>query len=396
MAHEIMMLENTIQNYVWGSKTYIAELMRAPCPSSEPQAEVWMGAHPKAPSVAEERPLPEIIADDPIAYLGPDVATRYDNKLPFLFKLLAAGTPLSIQAHPNLEQAREGFARENAEGIPLDAPHRNYKDDNHKPEIICALSEFYGLNGFREIGEILILLDQAKLSSLESELTEFRRQPDTDGLRRFFKTVMELPADQKQQTVAQLVAWAKEDKNDLPESQWILRGRDVFGEDIGLLCILLLNLVELQPGEAMYCAAGDLHAYLDGFGVELMANSDNVLRGGCTVKHVDVPELVSLLTFDDRKAQIIAPEARPDGQKVYPTPAPEFELAVIDVDDGAPWTSPDEHTVEIIVCTEGHAVVTDHDVELPLSGGQSVLVPADAGTYLITGDAKLYKASVGS
>ena len=395
MAHRIMLLENTIQNYAWGSKTYIADLLGKASPSAEPQAEMWIGAHPKAPSIAKGRPLPEIIAEDPVACLGAAVAARYDNRLPFLFKFLAAATPLSIQAHPNKELAKEGFARENAAGILLDAPHRNYRDDNHKPEILCALSEFYGLNGFREIPEILSLLDQAGLTSLEQELEAFHSAPNTEGLRALFQSVMEMRKVRKLAVVSELVAWAKTHPGECDECRWILRGHEVFGDDIGLLCILLLNLVKLQPGEAMYCAAGNLHAYLEGFGVELMANSDNVLRGGCTEKHVDLPELMNLLTFDDRKAEILVPEATPDGRKVYVTPASEFELVVIDVESGAPWTSPDAHTVEIIVCVQGKGMITNHDVALPISAGEAVLVPADAGTYRITGDAKLYQAGVG-
>ncbi len=383
---KILPLENTIQNYAWGSKVYIPELLGEPTPAAEPQAEMWMGAHPKAPSMVDGRELPEIIADDPDGILGRRVAARYNGKLPFLFKLLAAGTPLSIQAHPNLEQAKDGFARDNAAGIPLDAPNRNYKDPNHKPEIICALSEFWGLNGFREIPEILAVLTAAELPTITPELDGFRANATTAGLRRFFREMMELPTARKTALIADLLAWA-DGNPDAVESRWIRRGKEVFGHDIGLLSILLLNLVQLQPGEAMYCAAGDLHAYLDGFGVELMANSDNVLRGGCTVKHVDVPELMRVLTFDDRPATILQPDA--DG--VYRTPAPEFQLSVAAV---AGEQEMQAETVEILLCVDGKVDVEGEGGPLPLTPGHSVLVPAGTPFKLI-GNGKLYKAGVG-
>ncbi len=386
---QILPLNNTIQNYAWGSHQYIAELMGRETPSPEPEAEVWMGAHPKAPSKVDGQTLGDLIEADPDGILGPHVVSKFDGKLPFLFKLLAAGQPLSIQSHPNLQQAKEGYERENREGIPLDAPHRNYKDDNHKPEIICAISEFWGLNGFREIPELIALLGEAGLSRLDGQITALEARPDTDGLRKFFKAIMELPDQVKGEVVDELVANARERKDSRVEYDWVLRISELYPGDIGVLCVLLLNLVQLQPGEAMYCAAGDLHAYLDGFGVELMANSDNVLRGGLTPKHVDVPELMKTLTFDDRPAEILQPEGG-----VFPTPADEFVLSIVEAADG--YTSPKKRGIEIAVSVRGDATITnlDNDQSQPIKAGHSVVIPAAVSAYQLSGDATVYIAGV--
>ncbi len=347
-----------------------------------------MGAHPKAPSRVGDRTLAEIISDDPVVLLGEVTARRHGNTLPFLFKLLAADTPLSIQAHPNKTQAEEGFASENAAGIPLDAPNRNYKDDNHKPELLCALTEFWALNRFREIPEILGLMDEAVPKTIESEVEALRRSPDRDGLRQFFRSTMEMRGTRKQVLLSELLGRARKLENTRPEYGWILRVADQYPGDVGMLCVLLLNLVKLESGQAMFCMAGDLHAYLSGFAVELMANSDNVLRGGLTPKHVDPQELMKILTFRDEKVEILEPE---HGR--YATPADEFELSVLDIDDeGVRRSSPG---FEILVGVAGQARVSvpgDPEV-LALGQGESLAFPANVPDYLISGPAKVYSAS---
>ncbi len=387
--NKILSLQNPIMDYAWGSKVHIPKLFGEPTPSEKPQAELWMGAHPKAPSRVGERTLVEIIADDPVGMLGADTADRYGNRLPFLFKLLAAGTPLSIQSHPNLAQAVDGFAKENAADVPLDAPNRNYRDDNHKPEILCAVTEFWGLNGFRKISDLLELLEEAGLGTITPELSTFRGSPNQDGLKEFFRAIVELNETRRLSLLDELLACANNQPTVRPEYHWIIRIHDLYPGDIGVLCVLLLNLVRLDPGQAMFCAAGDLHAYLDGFGIELMANSDNVLRGGLTPKHVDIPELMKTLTFNDGTVEVIQPH---DG--TYSTPADEFVLSVLDIDGTErTWPSPG---FEIIVNVEGDAKIFEPNANEPvaLPKGASVAIPASVTEYRIEGRATLYRAAV--
>jgi len=387
--NRLLILQNPIMHYDWGSRVHIPELFGAPTPSDQPQAELWMGTHPKAPSSVGARSLAEIIADDPVGMLGAETARRYANRLPFLFKLLAAGTPLSIQAHPNKAQAREGFAAENAAGIALDAPNRNYRDDNHKPEILCALSEFWGLNGFRKIPEMLGLLEESRLNSLVDELGALRQSQTREGLRQFFHSVVKLREERKRPLLEELLASAHRLETTRPEYPWIIKIAELYPDDIGVLSVLLLNLIKLEPGQAMFAAAGDLHAYLDGFGVELMANSDNVLRGGLTPKHVDIPELMKALTFLGRGIEVIEPQ---DGR--YSTPAEEFELAVLKVDSTQVRRA--GRGFEILINVDGDAVVSipGKAETVKLSRGASVAVPASVNEYAVSGPATLYSATV--
>ncbi len=288
----IKLLKNTIQKYAWGSPTAIPELLGEQNPSHEPRAELWMGAHPKAPSFVnfdgQWLSLTELIAKYPQEILGNDVALAFNNKLPYLFKVLAAAKPLSIQAHPSLNQAKEGFERENDRGIALDAPNRNYKDDNHKPECICALSPFWAMYGFRNIPDILALMGKNCPVGLAGELDLLKKQPDSRGLKRFFTDLMTMDSQRQKRVVDEAVQNANQYSDEDFAFHWMTRLADEYPTDIGILAPLLLNLIELKPGEALFLPAGEFHAYLEGVGMELMANSDNVLRGGLTAKHIDV------------------------------------------------------------------------------------------------------------
>ncbi|NOZ20096.1 MAG: mannose-6-phosphate isomerase, class I [Planctomycetes bacterium] len=396
---DICRLKNPIQDYAWGSHTAIPELLGQPSPSETPQAELWMGAHPKAPSKVEVggewKPLPEVIASAPREILGDRVAKRFGGRLPFLFKILAAAQPLSIQAHPNVAQAREGFARENAEGIPLTAPNRSYKDDNHKPEIICALTPFWAMNGFRKIDEMVCLLKDIGPAELETEIGQLSEHRNPDGLKEFFSTLMTMDKSRQQQVVEQAVAAAERGASGNPIFEWMLKLNEKYPGDIGVLGPVLLNLVKLEPGQAMFLQAGQLHAYLGGVGIELMANSDNVLRGGLTPKHIDVPELLKILRFAETGVSILSPE-RQDGDRAYPSDAEEFRLSVLDIDGTAPYTSATDRSVEVMICTGGKAFVKNEGSgkTLTVKKGTSLLVPAAVRRYLIEGEATLYKASV--
>lgn len=395
---QICKLENTVQEYAWGSTTAIPELLGEAAPSHEPQAELWMGAHPKAPSRfvvdGERRSLADEIARAPVETLGLRVSGAFGGKLPFLFKVLAAERPLSIQAHPSVAQARDGFARENEMGIPLDAPHRNYRDDNHKPEIICALTPFWALNGFRPADTIAATLGEMGLEGIAGELAALAACPDESGLARFFKDIMTMERDRQRAAVAQAVRFAGERSGEGEVWDWTLELNHQYPGDIGVLSPFLLNLLRLQPGEAMLLYAGRLHAYLDGVGIELMANSDNVLRGGLTPKHVDVAELLKVLTFEETKVKLL----RPDSNGAYPSDVREFQLSVVTPAPGRPFESDrrEDASIEIMICTDGEAVVDNpaDGSRLPVGRGVSFVVPAAAKHYRIEGDATLYRAAV--
>ena len=390
-------MQNSIQEYAWGSTTAIAELMGQPSPSDTPQAELWMGAHPKAPSQilfdGSWQALDGVIDANPELFLGADTARRFHNRLPFLFKVLAAAAPLSVQAHPNSEQARDGFDAENRAGIPLDAFDRNYRDASHKPEIICALAPFWGLNGFRsreEIGSLLnrYIPDPGRLVPGIGPLLE------TGGLKDLYRAVMSLPAEARRQVVSQCVEIAAGAADHL--ETWILRLHEAYSDDIGVVSPLLLNLVCLSPGEAMFLPAGQLHAYLEGVGVELMANSDNVLRGGLTPKHVDVDELLRVLDFTETHLEIMPPAISAAGEHLYPTNAEEFQLSTIRIEHDAEYRNTASRTVEILLFTNGTAEIdTGGGAEsLSIVSGHSILVPAATTDYTIRGTGTIFRAVV--
>jgi len=395
---QISLMKNTIQPYEWGSRTAIAELLGEPTPSEKPQAELWMGAHPKAPSQVlidgRFRSLADEIAASPTDTLGARVTQAFGARLPFLFKVLAAARPLSIQAHPTIAQAQEGFARENERGVPIDAPDRNYRDDNHKPEIICALTPFWALNGFRPPDTIAATLGEMGLSDIAREIAALGARPDEDGLKRFFTAIMTMDRERQRNVVAQAVLFAGKRAGHADVWEWILNLNEQYPGDIGVLGPLLLNLICLGPGEAMLLHAGRLHAYLDGVGIELMANSDNVLRGGLTPKHVDVPELLKVLAFEETRIKIL----RPDDRGAYPSDMREFRLTVLEPTPGEPYESDArvDRDIQILICTEGEAIVTNvaDGSQLPVRKGTSFVVPAAVERYRIDGGATMYRASV--
>lgn len=396
----ISLLKNKIQAYAWGSTQAIPELLGRPNPENRPQAELWMGAHPKAPSLAYQNgrwvSLQQLISQNPDDVLGKTVAKKFDNRLPFLFKILAAAKPLSIQAHPNKHQAQIGFQRENKQQIPLDAAERNYRDGNHKPECICALTRFWALSRFRRIPNILTDLQQLNLKLLDDMRSELNQQPTAQGLKRFFTSLMSLSPDQKKQVVDEALKKAREAAGDRPEFTWMMKLAHHYPEDIGVLSPFFLNLICLEPGQAIYLDAGELHAYLEGLGIELMANSDNVLRGGLTPKHVDVPELLRILNFEGSDITLLTPEASVTNELIYPSPAAEFVLSVITLSTGNVYQSPLQRSVEMIVCTQGNLTIAEPDshTETELPQGASVIIPASVTRYSLKGEGTCYKAGV--
>ena len=397
---QISLMKNIVQEYAWGSYTAIPELLGNVSPAKTPQAELWMGAHLKAPSMVKcdgnWKSLLELIEKNPHDILGEKVAEKFDNSLPYLFKVLAAAKPLSIQAHPSRDQAKRGFERENRVGIPLDAYNRNYKDDNHKPECICALSLLWALNGFRKISDIVGLMEKICPKGLKNELDNLRGEPNSLGLKNFFKAMMTMDRDRQKQIIADAITNAQKFIDDDQAYKWMIDLHREYPADIGVFSPVLLNLICLKPGQAMFLKAGELHAYIDGVGIEIMANSDNVLRGGLTPKHVDVPELLKALNFEEREVDILRQEESNNYESIYSSSAEEFILSVISVKEGIIYNSPLDRSVEILLCTDGNATVFEsgENEKIDIAGGRSVIIPAIVEKYSIEGNATLYKAAV--
>lgn len=380
-------LTNTIRPYAWGSTTAIPALLGVE-PTGEPQAEMWMGAHPGAPSRLERgagmSTLADAIAADPEGELGAAAVAKFGPRLPFLLKLLAAGAPLSLQVHPDLAQAKAGFAEEEARGVPIDAGHRNYKDANHKPELICALTPFDGLCGFRAPLEAAELLEGLGVDSLKPYADLLRAHPEEAALREVLTAVLTADRAEMARTVTEAAAAAE--RLGGPYAPYAGLVHDYPG-DPGVIAAMLLNHVRLQPGEAMFLGAGIPHAYIDGLGVELMANSDNVLRCGLTPKHVDVPELLKVVIFEPSEPGVLRPEG--GGEEVYETPIDEFRLSrFVLAPGGAPQTLPDA-APQILLCTAGSPKAG----ELTLAPGESVFVPAGE-TAELSGTGTVFRATV--
>lgn len=387
-------LDNTVMPYAWGSRSVIAELTGRASPSSDPEAELWMGAHPIAPSrtAGSGRTLADVVAAAPEGVLGPEVARAFEGRLPFLLKVLAAEQPLSLQAHPTSERAREGFAEEERAKIPRDAGHRNYKDASHKPELLCALGPFDALCGFRSAKETVALFDALAVSELDAALTPLRRSPDATGIRGTFEALMRSPEDRRGRMVAATVAACRaHDGAFEDECAWAVRIAALYPGDIGVVSALMLNLVHLAPGEAIYLGAGNLHAYLRGPGVEIMASSDNVLRGGLTKKHVDVGELLRVLDFADGPVPKVLPRAVDAHEKVYDTEAREFRLSVLEVSGEL---ERDVRGPEILLVTSGAVDVSSGASKLALARGASAFVSAEERRLRLTGQGVVYRAAV--
>ncbi|WP_030603761.1 mannose-6-phosphate isomerase, class I [Streptomyces fulvoviolaceus] len=378
-------LDNTIRPYAWGSTTAIPQLLAVE-PTGEPQAEMWMGAHPGAPSRTDRGTLVEVIDADPSRELGEEAVAKFGPRLPFLLKILAAGAPLSLQVHPNLEQAKEGYEDEERRGIPVDVGHRNYKDANHKPELICALTEFDGLCGFRDPARAADLLDGLGVDTLKPYVDLLHAHPEDAALREVLTAVLTADREEMAHTVAEAAAACARLGGEYAPYADIAHH---YPGDPGVIAAMLLNHVRLQPGEALFLGAGIPHAYLNGLGVEIMANSDNVLRCGLTPKHVDVPELLRIVRFEAADPGVLRPEASPDGEEVYETPIDEFRLSRYVLPEGAAVHDLTRATPQILLCTAGSVRAGEHE----LTPGQSVFVAAGEEAEL-SGVGTAFRATV--
>lgn len=372
----MLKMTNKIQNYDWGSKNALTTLYGIQNPQNLPMAELWMGAHPKASSIVidpisgNKITLKSLIESDPIRYLGKKVASQY-HRLPFLFKVLCAAQPLSIQVHPNKIYAEVGFAQENAADIPLDAPNRNYKDNNHKPELIYALTPFKAMNAFRPLAEIADLLDF--VSAAHPEIQLFVQQPSEEKLAKLFSQILSLGNEQKERALGVL----KSALNSRQGEPWntIKRMASLYPEDNGLFAPLLLNVVEMLPGEAMFLYARTPHAYIEGTGLEIMANSDNVLRAGLTNKHIDIPELIANVDFIPKMSNSLYIQPKVTGNFCnYDIPVEDFAFCIYSINDTQ--VKFENSTATILFCIEGELTIEANDKKTSILAGESIFISA--------------------
>jgi mannose-6-phosphate isomerase len=399
------LLGNTVQPYAWGSRTAIALLLGEPSPSSGPQAELWMGAHPSAPSVLTRDgvagTLTAAIAAAPALELGERVAERFGGRLPFLLKVLAAEKALSIQLHPTRAQAAEGFAREERAGVPRNGRERVYVDDWPKPEILCALTPFEVLAGLRSATEAASVLEGLGVPELDKLVVPLRANPSAQAVAEALTELLGWPGEGRAQLAALVVeAAAVAAGKDGPFAaayDAVVRMNIDHPHDIGLVASLLMNHRVLEPGQALYMGAGGVHAYIRGVGVELMANSDNVIRAGLTPKHIDVPELARVLD-PEVEVPVLPARVEAPGIEVFDTEAPEFRLGRLSVADGATLTVPGDGGPRVMLCTEGEASVssgTEPDARLVLTRGQSCFLSAADTNVLLTGAGTFFLAETG-
>jgi mannose-6-phosphate isomerase len=394
------LLEPVTQPYAWGSHTVIAELQGRPAPTVKPEAELWMGAHPSAPSGVERAgartTLDAVIAADPAGELGAECAARFGGRLPFLLKVLAAQTALSIQVHPSREQAEAGYLAENERGLALGDKSRNYVDDWPKPEILCALTPFEVLAGMRTAPDAAALLRALDVTELAPLATELTRGPGITALSRSLATILTWPAAGRGAFVDAVVAACERVAAGGGEyAAACAAAVRLAGEhpgDLGIVASLLLRHAVLQPGEAVFLPAGGLHAYLHGAGVELLANSNNVVRAGLTAKHIDVPELLKL-TDPAVGVPVVEPRPLGGGVSVYDSPAPEFRLYRAEL--GPVEVTLPGSGARIVLCVDGAATLHAKTGALKVGQGESCYLSAADHEVTASGPAILFIAGSG-
>lgn len=381
-------LDNPIRSYAWGSQTVMAEYFGR-TPSGSPEAEMWMGAHPDSPSTARAADgtaarLDHLIQTSPETFLGPVNAEAFGDRLPFLAKVLAADSPLSLQVHPTVEQAQRGYAAEHEAGAARAVSGRNYKDANHKPEMIVALSSFDALCGFRS---------PAEAKELFCELADLFRSQGLAVPETIEATAAHLGSGENglRQAVSYLIA-GREEVADAVEASAALLARlsgvktefatlvsleNTYPRDPGVLISLLLNHVTLQPGEALCLPAGNVHAYLKGLGFEVMASSDNVLRGGLTSKHVDIPEFMKTVDFRPLPVPTMKAKEPAHGIKRWIPPFKEFQVEQIATGAGDPAVTLNQNGPVLVLVTQGQGALSTPAGKIELGAGESAFVPAD-------------------
>lgn len=397
LSNKIYKLRGKVLHYAWGGTDFIPEFLGVSNPERRPFAEYWMGAHPLAPSelITDQGPqsLYSVIKEYPNEVLSATVYNRF-GELPYLFKVQDVKDILSIQVHPSKSEAEKGFDREEAEGIPINAPYRNYKDRNHKPELLVALSEFWLLHGFRQNAEIEKILGETP--EFNVLLPYFKKE----GLKALYQFVMEMEQPEINALLINLVKREIRRKNDgeltkeLP-GWWIAKlfaPKEEIGDiDRAVFSIYFFNIVKVNPGESVFQGAGVPHAYLEGQTIELMANSDNVLRAGLTPKHIDVPELMKHTIFESIVPEVMQGNPLLTGEKVYPCPVRDFGIAQIELSSSVAYSSITK-SLEIIIATEGGAFINN---SLVLKRGEAVVIFAgESYTIQASGHCTLFRAFV--
>ena len=382
------LLQNHVQHYDWGSKSAIPALLGCPNFEELPWAEFWMGAHPKSPSQLEldgvETPLDAACIQRPLEFLGDRVLHQLGPNFPFLFKILSADRPLSLQAHPDADQAAAGFAEEDDRGIPRDDPARCYRDPRPKPELLVALSSFTALKGFRTPADILQTLEKFQLTALDPLRAQLEANPSREGLKGFVSGILGLSDSRAAITQAC--------SKGVP---WIEALNAHYPRDPAALCPLFLEVITLAPGEGIYLGPRELHAYLRGTGLEIMANSDNVLRAGLTTKHVDLGQLLSVLDYGNRPLKILPPKSEGSDRR-WETPAREFQLTHIKLGGQRPPPSIECWGPKIILALDGLIELEDQGSgeRLTLEQGESALLVDAVRDCALRGLGSAYLASV--
>jgi mannose-6-phosphate isomerase len=391
-----------VQPYAWGSLTAIAELQGRHAPSPGPEAELWMGAHPSAPSGVERSgsrtTLEAVIAADPVSELGPGCAAQFGGRLPFLLKVLAAEKALSIQVHPSREQAEKGFREENERGLAPAAAGRNYVDDWPKPELLCALTPFEVLAGMRTADDAAALFDALGVPELEPLASDLDAAAGPGVLTDVLARILSWPVSKRSALVASVVAACERVAagSGPYAAACAATVRIAVGHpgDMGIVASLLLRHAVLQPGQAVFLPAGGLHAYLHGTGIELLANSDNVVRAGLTGKHIDIPELLKL-TDPAVGVPLVGPRQVAEGVSVYDSPAPEFRLYRAEI-GSVEGTELPVGGPRLVLCTEGTVSLRDAEGNaLKVTRGESCYLSAADGPVTATGPAVIFLAAVG-
>jgi len=352
------------RHYDWGGKTFLPNLMGVENVNHLPYAEYWMGAHASAASTIQttdgEKDLAQLIKQQPAQWLGKDIATKF-KALPYLYKILDVQEMLSIQVHPSKENAVIGFKAEEAKGTYIDAANRNYKDENHKPEVMVALSDFWLLHGF--LAPAILEERLNSYSYLKPLVNEFKGG-DYQHLYSYF---MQLPMAASDAVLKPLLEEAAESvargtvtKNN-PQfwaNKYYKDGIPLKNIDKGIFSIYILNIVNIPKYQGIFQGAGILHAYLEGQNIELMANSDNVLRGGLTPKHVDVKELIQHVSFVPTYPSILKGEMLNDQETNYPCPVADFGLTKLRLNAGEVYTI-STYSLELLLVMEGEVLIED-------------------------------------
>jgi mannose-6-phosphate isomerase len=390
-------LRNPVQRYAWGSPCVLPDFLGEPNPALEPWAELWIGAHPRGTSSIEVggrwRPLRGFVEHQPERVLGAPVLARFGAQLPFLLKVLAVEQPLSLQTHPGPEAAALGWAREEAARVPLEAAERSYPDANPKPELVCALGgEFEALCGFRPLAGLRKRLVRLGAARLAAEVAEAPGAPGD-----LLAHLLSLPEDTRRALAAELAACADAHARSEPALARVAALHEAHPGDVAVVAPLLMHHVRLRAGEGLELGAGELHAYLRGTALEVMASSDNVLRAGLTKKHVAVAELAAVLQRAPREPQRVTPTAGAPGESVYPSATEWFRLALLRVEGGTPLPVDVAHGAEVLLCIEGRGEVAAADGGAPLGfrRGEALFATAETGRYELRGDATLARATAG-